>query len=232
MTFGNAELILREAFVGEKQTDFFSTTSLIARLIEASIEIAAAFKFPQDIASIAVPAGASEFNVPNDMLSAEIGQLMLGTYRGRPSDWVTVQAKRQQLSAGSLDVYNWDSRRPGVIRFAPIANVNVTANFEYTKRLYVNAGTYVAPGANSEIWGTILQTGNWVTPLYPQFHYVVIHRAAIRAFLMSGEDKKVEFHKGLYSDELMAFGATLNMTDIANLLIERANRNDLGTGVN
>lgn len=232
MTFTIAEAALRERIVGETQPDFFGTVSLTNRLIEASIEIAAAFKFPQGIASILVPAGAKTLSPPTDFLSTEIGQFMIGNYRAKPTDWATVAFKQNTLPAGPVESYNWDHRRPGTIHFAPQSIVEATANFEYTKRLYVSGGNYVAPTGPSEIWGTVLTAGNWTTPVYPQYHHLVLFLAGVYAFDMSQEYDKSDYYRKAYREKIMDFGAFLGMTDVANMMVEKVNRRDAGTGVN
>ena len=228
MLFSEGISILRSRFVGELDSNFYSDIELLSLLIQASEEIAAVFKFPQVIHSGTIAASASTVAPPADMLTVELGQVMVGGLRVRPADFVTIQDKLR-LNTGLVEVYYYDPRRASTILLAPAPTAVVPITFEYTKMIYTNdAGAYTRPTSASQIWGTSLSAGHWTVPLFPNFHHVPVYLAGVMAFEMSQEQERASYYQQRFADSARMFGAFLNQTDLANLLISREQRNDPG----
>lgn len=225
MTFSEAISVLRNRVVGELDANFYSDVELLRLLVHASEEVAAAFKFPQAIHTASVPVNATNIPIPPDMLSVELGQVMVGGLRIRPVDFITIQDKLR-LNTGLVECYYYDPRRASNILIAPRPSAATTATFEYTKLVYTQSnGSYVSPTSSSHIWGTVLSGGHWVTPLFPNFHHVPLYLAGILAFEMSQEHERAQYYHQRFVESVKIFGAYLNQTDLANLLIEQQARN-------
>lgn len=213
MTFAELHTLVRERIIVDEYEDAITNAQVDNALWLASTEIAAAFDFPQVVATLSdISAGATAITAPADCRRVE--SLAIDGDDARPVDMQQILRMRM---AGNQPAryFNYDPRRGGDIQIAP-PSLGGTPTIVYTQSL-----TRPAAGAtfdSAEPWGGILAS----------FHTIIAYRAGIYLFEQEERENEIDHLKGEYrvrADELALF---LGRSSIPNRLVEPPTRNDEG----
>jgi hypothetical protein len=212
VTFGEARTILRNDILAELSTNYYQEDELLRYLLDSAREIAIAHQFPTDINTAAVVLGATTFTPDAGESTISINEVAFNGFEMKLVPLATVLQYRE-LREGVRQIapnpryYSWDTRRGGNVEFAPPAPRPGVITYEAV----VEYDT-TALGADDDIWGG----------QYPAFHYLVIYRAAAKAFEASLENERASY----YLQRMMAlqqeFSVYLKQTPLSNLVAASA----------
>jgi hypothetical protein len=101
--------------------------------------------------------------------------------------------------------YSFDPRRGDIVEFGPQAPRAGTVTYEAVLEYDAEART-----AGDEMWDG----------LFPSWHYLILHRAAAKAFEASLEQEKASYHLQKMMAMQQEFSAYLNRTPVGNLVMQ------------
>ena len=209
MTFGEARTILRNDMLAELSTDYFGEEELLRYLQAASRELAQAHQFPTDIETVNVAQGATNFTLASGSAALALNEVAIDGFELKLVPLATVLQYRLftegvRAVQSNVRYYTFDPRRGDVVEFAPRAPragvVTYEAVLEYDAE---------ARGASDSMWDG----------LFPSWHYLIIHRAAAKAFEASLEEEKASYHQQKMMAMQQEFSAYLNRTPIGNVVV-------------
>lgn len=211
MTFGDLLTLVRREIIVDQYEDAFTNAAILDALWSASVEIAAAFDFPIAISVPTVTAGATSIPLSG---CRKVRSLSIN---GDDAVSVDLQELMRYRRGGNRPVkhFNYDPRRGTNIEISPPSQGG-TAVIEYTKTLVRVLGQdeFMA----SEPWDGVLE----------EFHAVIAYRAGLALFQMDERENETQHLLGEYQNRSSELAAFLGRTDVGNLIVEPALRNDEG----
>jgi hypothetical protein len=209
VTFGQARTILRNDILAELSTEFFGEEELLRYLLESARELAQAHQFPTEIGTAAIVEGDTTFTPVVGSATLSINEAAFNGFELKLVPLATV-LQYLELREGVRRIapnpryYSFDPRRGGDVRFAPPAPRDGTITYE----VVVEYDTDVL-GADDDIWDG----------LFPSWHYLVIHRAAAKAFDASMEQERASYHLQRMMAMQQEFSAYLKRTPLADIVM-------------
>lgn len=209
MTFGQARTILRNDMLAELSTEFYGEEELLRYLLESARELAQAHQFPTTLNTVAVLEGDTTFTPVAGSATLSINEAAFNGFELKLTPLATVLQYRELLEgvrriAPNPRYYSFDPRRGGDVEFAPPApragTITYEAVTEYETSLL---------GSDDDIWGG----------LFPSWHYLVIHRAAAKAFDASMEQERASYHLQRMMAMQQEFSAYLKRTPLADVVM-------------
>jgi aryl carrier-like protein len=212
VTFGEARTILRNDILAELSTNYFQEEELLRYLLDSARELALAHQFPTDISAEAVAQDATAFTPTAGESTISINEMAFDGFEMKLVPLATVLQYRG-LREGVRRIrtnpryYSWDTRRGGNVEFAPAAPRAGTITYEAVVE-YDTTGL----GADDDMWDG----------QYAAFHYLIVYRAAAKAFEASLEQERASY----YLQRMMAlqqeFSVYLKQTPLASLVVASA----------
>lgn len=190
-TLGTLRDELRNRKLVESATDFYSESELLDMVIEASREIAAAFRFPKKVATTTESAGTVAISLPAggfDVVSVGLDGVSIPRV-----SYPYVKFMQGLVTETWPRGWNWDADRGGDIQVGPPA---AAGDFDV---LYMSD-----PYASTPVGGTQVWDG-----LYPGFHELVALRAAVKAFEQGFEFENSQYYFQRYAAMLQEFAQFL-----------------------
>jgi hypothetical protein len=212
MTFAELIAMVRAEIIVDEYDDAFDDDDIRDALWNASVYISSAFDFPRALETVALTANDITITPPENC--GKVVGLSVNGDDARSADIHHVYRMRAP-GPGPVKFFNFDPRRPGAeIAIAP-ASLGGTALIECTMRLE-------RPDAlsfdDAEPWLGALSA----------FHAMIAYRAATALFQMDERENETEYWRQEYQHRAVELSAFLGRTDMANLTVEQALRNDEG----
>lgn len=203
MTLGEVRDELRERKLVEASTDFYSDHAVLDMVIDASREVAGAFRFPKVAGTVSVGAGSVSFAVPSGTRDVESV-----SFEGVSCPRVSlpyVVFLQKLLTESWPRGWNFDPSRGGtVVEVGPPTPVG---EFRF---LYVGPVYSGNPVAGTQVWDG----------LYPEFHDLVTLRAAVKSFEMGFEYENAQYYVQRYQMGMQEFSAFLGAAMPKHLMVE------------
>lgn len=210
MTFSELVQLVRDEIIVDQYGDAFSDAAILDVLWRASVETAAAFDIPRELAHLSVAAGTSSLSLP--FTPRKVHTVLVNGDDLRSAD----PQELLRMASGSNRVpryFNYDPRRSQALLLAPIPATDGTLTIEYTAALVrpVNLGA-------AQAWGGVL----------PEFHSLIVYRAATSLYQMEERQEETAFWVSEYQNRSSELAAFLGRTDIPNLIVPSEARDDKG----
>ena len=206
MTFGEARTILRNDVLAEASQNYYPDADLLAFLVRAASELAAAFGFPTAIGTTAVIAGDTSFTLPAGALNVDLHEVSYDGFALELAPYRTIALYVSQPSVGQPRFYNFDSKRGNLtVYIAPAAPRNGNVVYEYVQTYDVSAVV-----AADDVWDG----------LFPAYHELVIFRAGVKAFDASLEVERAGYWLQREQQRSQEFSAFLHKTPLHKLMGE------------
>jgi hypothetical protein len=209
--FSEALSILRNDVLAEASTDYYSDQDLLGFLGRAARELAMVFGFPTGVGTVTLSTDDASFSLPADAVNVDLNEVSYDGFALALAPYRTILQYVDQTSVGQPRYYNFDPKRGDLtVYIAPKAPRAGNIRFEYV-RMYDSVVDVVSP--TFEVWDS----------LFPEYHDLVIYRAAVKAFDASLEQEKAAYWLQKEQARSQEFAMFLNKAPLERLMGEGAN---------
>lgn len=236
MTYAEALQRWREEIIADADTERWSNEDGYRLLFAAAKEVAAALRIPMlnYVNEDALNPGDSRMDFTGmlsyDIRPVEIIQdsVRINGVLVHQAPYNTVMRKISSPFSRYPRYYYYDKSSMGDhLIFSPALSLEVVpgqASFQYVP----DFGPYDSDNIPESIW---LPPGAAGQEFYPEWHHLVLYRAAVPTFTSVELYERAQMFAQMYNQEVQAFAAYLGKTDMANLMIQPEQRNDRGSDI-
>lgn len=236
MTYAEALQRWREEIIADADTERWSNLDGYRLLFDAAKEVAAALRIPM-----------LHYENPDELIPGSTRLYFAGMFSHgqRPVEVIqdsvringviveqapynTVMRRLGNPPYRYPRYYYYDKSSTGdYLLFSPSLSREVLpgeASFQYVP----DFGPNNPENPPESIW---LPPGASGIEYYPEWHHLVLYRAAIATFTSLELYERASMFAQLYNQEVQAFAAYLGKTDIANVMVQPDMRNDRGSDI-
>ncbi len=204
MTFDELRAILRDDYLAESSTDFYTDADLNDMLFRSARDIASALRFPVTTITQAVTAGVTGVTLTgaNTALDVEPDSVTFSGFRLALAPTSDIRM-HQEIPNRPPRYYNFDPARDQQFLLAPKPNVGGNLVFDRVDEY----GSGLSGGVAA--WGG----------LYSAFHELIALRAAVTAFQRSFEADRSSYYADAYNGRVREFAQFIGRGNYATAIL-------------